>query len=99
MKKNFQLDPFHFISVPSFAESSLLLHISKNHEREKIPPSIGLCNNEQTHLYEAMQNNIRGGFCASLKKYTEAGRDKNGRHHCIKYFDANGLYQNSMRNY
>jgi len=87
MIENFYLDPFHFISLPSYTEASLLYFLFRKGQE------IGLLNNQQGDLYEECQAAIRGGICVASKQYIKAGPGS-----CIKYVDCNSLYLNPERN-
>merc|ERR1712146_711085 len=87
MIRHFKLDPYHYISLPSYTEGALLYHLFKKDKE------IGILKDEQNELFEEFMDSVKGGICVANKLFTEKQDEESNF-----YFDANSLYLWSERN-
>lgn len=86
--KTYKLDPFHYITLPSFGWDAML---------KLTGVKLELFNEEQNDLYLLCEKGIRGGICYVPNKYanTQENPDEKMKK-SIKYYDANNLYGYAM---
>ena len=89
--KNYELDPAHFVSLPSLAWQACL---------KKTNVELELLKNYDIFLM--VEEGIRGGICHAIQRYEKANNkymkdyDKKKKSSYIQFLDANNLYGKAM---
>ena len=89
--KNYELDPAHFVSLPSLAWQACL---------KKTNVELELLTDYDMLLM--VEEGIRGGICHAIQRYAKANNmymkdyDKKKKSFYIQYLDANNLYGKAM---
>ena len=93
--KDYELDPIHYISLPSFAWDACLKFTKVEIELF-----------DQEEMYTMIENNCRGGIVQCSQRYAEAnnsymkeGYDPSKESSFLMQYDANNLYALSLSGY
>jgi predicted transcriptional regulator len=91
-KRDYGLDPLHYLTLPSFSWDCSLLKIYKS----KIIPGIELLTDMDMLLM--VEDGTRGGISMIKHRYANVEEDLSSKRF-IRYFDANNLYGWAMTQY
>jgi hypothetical protein len=97
------LEPFSFVSLPSFCFSKMLRGGEQHRVEGTVRPfEIQIFDNTQRDMYEFAEQSVRGGVSICPGRYAKANHkflddfDPNQPSKFISYLDANNLYAEAM---